>query len=118
LTTHWKVTRPKGSHLRVASCREVDCGQYLRGWETYLPVDDVKNTSFIRRSGMRFREEQDGLLIRFMFESGQTCFHGLLGEHQILVERDPILLRDNQVMAPMEWLDRMNDNLYQIRARN
>jgi hypothetical protein len=34
------------------------------------------------------------------------------------LERDPILSRNSQTMEPMEWLDRMNDDLYQLRARN
>ena len=118
MTTHWRATRPKDTHWREASCREVGCAQYIGGWQTVLPADDMTNISHIRRSGMRFREEQDGQLIRFVFEPGQECFKGRAGEHRTLIERDPVLKRDSQVMEPLEWLDRMNDDLYQIRARH
>ena len=64
---------------------------------------------------MRFKEEQDDQLIRFTFEPGQECFTGRAGGHRVPVERDPILRRDSQIMAPLEWLDRMNDDLYKIR---
>ena len=67
---------------------------------------------------MSFREESEGQLIRFIFEPGQECFKGRAGEHRVLIERDPILQRNNLAMAPLEWLDRMNDDLYQIRIRN
>ena len=87
----------------------------MNGWQTILPVSDAANVGYIRRSGMGFREETEGKLIRFIFEPGQECFTGRAGEHRVPVERDPILRRDSQVMAPLEWLDRMNDDLYKIR---
>jgi hypothetical protein len=118
MTTHWKAARPRDTHWREAYCREVGCGQYLNGWQTVLPANDAANAGYIRRSGMGFREESEGQLIRFIFEPGQECFKGRAGDHRTPVERDPILWRDNLVMAPLEWLDRMNDDLYQIRARN
>ena len=64
---------------------------------------------------MGFREEGQGQLVRFIFEPGQECFKGRAGGHKIPVERDPLLLRNSQVMAPLEWLDRMNDDLYRMR---
>ena len=87
----------------------------MNGWQTILPASDTANVGYIRRSGLGFREETEGQLIRFIFEPGQECFKGRAGEHRVPVERDPILRRDSQVMAPLEWLDRMNDDLYKIR---
>ena len=115
MTTHWKATRPRETHWREASCREVGCGQYLNGWQTVLPANDTANIGYIKRSGMGFGEEVEGQLVRFIFGPGQECFKGRAGGHRIPIERDPILLRDSQVMEPMEWLDRMNDDLYRIR---
>ena len=80
-----------------------------------MPANDAINVGYIRRSGLGFREEIDGQLVRFIFEPGQECFKGRAGEHRVPVERDPILRRDSQIMAPREWLDRMNDDLYKIR---
>ena len=118
MTTHWRAARPKVTHWREVSCREAGCSQYLRGWQTILPASDTANVGYIRRSGMGFREETEGQLVRFTFEPGQECFTGRAGEHRVLIERDPILQRNNLAMAPLEWLDRMNDDLYQIRIRN
>jgi len=87
----------------------------LNGWQTILPASDTANVGYIRRSGLGFREEAEGQLVRFVFEPGQECFKGRAGDHRVPVERDPILRRDSQVMAPLEWLDRMNDDLYKIR---
>ena len=115
MTTHWRATRPKETHWREASCREVGCGQYLNGWQTVLPANDIANVEYIRRSGLGFREEGEGQLVRFIFEPGQECFKGRAGGHRMPVERDPLLLRNSQVMAPLEWLDRMNDDLYRMR---
>jgi hypothetical protein len=68
---------------------------------------------------MRYKEEYDDrYLFRFVFEPGQECFDGQAGGHRMPLERDPILSRNSQTMEPMEWLDRMNDDLYQLRARN
>jgi hypothetical protein len=113
--THWHATKPKDTHWREASCREVDCLQYIGGWETVLPWGDWANIEYIRSLGMRFREELDDQLIRFIFEPGQECFKGQAGGHRTPIERDPIFRRDSQIMAPLEWLDRMNDDLYRIR---
>ena len=115
MTTHWRATRPRETHWREASCREVGCNQYLNGWQTVLPVNDIANVGYIRRSGLGFREEGEGQLVRFIFEPGQECFKGRAGGHRMPVERDPLLRRDSQVMEPLEWLDRMNDDLYRIR---
>jgi hypothetical protein len=115
MTTHWRATRPRETHWREASCREVGCNQYLNGWQTVLSTNDIANVGYIRRSGLGFREEREGQLVRFIFEPGQECFKGRAGGHRTPVERDPLLRRDNQVMAPLEWLDRMNDDLYRIR---
>jgi hypothetical protein len=87
----------------------------LNGWQTILPASDTANVGYIRRSGMGYREETEGQLVRFVFEPGQECFTGRAGEHRVLIERDPILQRNNLAMAPLEWLDRMNDDLYKIR---
>jgi hypothetical protein len=115
MTTHWRATRPQDSHWREASCQEVGCGQYLNGWQTVLPANNFANIDYIKRSGLGFREESEGQLVRFIFESGQECFKGRAGGHRVPVERDPILFRNSRMLAPLEWLDSMNDDLYRIR---
>ena len=115
MMNHWKATRPRATHWREVSCKDVDCLMYINGWETILPWDDIVNIDCIRRSGLAFREERDGQLIRFRFAPGQECFTGRAGEHRVQLEIDPVFRRNNQVMAPLEWMDRMNDNLYYVK---
>ena len=116
MTTHWRATRPKDSHWREVSCREAGCAQYIGGWQTVLSASDTVNIEYIRRSGMRFKEEYDDrYLIRFIFEPGQECFTSQASGHRIPLERDPILRRNTQVMAPLEWMDSMNDDLARIK---
>ena len=118
MTTHWKISRPRDTHWRAASCAEIGCSKYLLGWETVLPADDVSNLAYIRRSGLRFREESDGAVVRFIFEPGQECFHGQANKHRTQLERDPIFKRDNTELEPIQFLDDMNDHLYRIGGRN
>ena len=80
-----------------------------------LSISDAGNIDLIRRSGLRYREEQDAQIVRFVFEPGQECFAGRAGGHRIPIERDPIFQRDRSTMEPLEWMDRMNDSLYRLQ---
>ena len=92
--------------------------KYVLGWETVLPADDISNLEYIRRSGMSFREESDGAVVRFMFAAGQECFTGQANKHRTQLERDPIFKRDSTELEPIQFLDSMNDHLYRIGGRN
>ena len=118
MTTHWWITRPRHTHWREASCAEVACSKYVLGWETILPADDISNLEYIRRSGMSFREESDGAVVRFMFAAGQECFAGQANKHRTQLERDPIFKRDSTELEPIQFLDSMNDHLYRIGGNN
>ena len=118
MTTHWKISRPRDTHWREASCAEIACSKYVLGWETVLPADDVSNLTYIRRSGMSFREESDGAVVRFRFEAGQACFTGPATKHRTQWGRDPIFTRDSTDLEPIQFLDSMNDHLYRIGGRN
>ena len=115
MTSHWKATRPRTTHWREASCKDANCLMYINGWETILSVTDIANINLIRRSGMSYREEQDQQLIRFQFSPGQECFTGQANGHRIAIERDPIFRRNDQIMEPFEWMDKMNDTFYRIQ---
>ena len=111
LLTHYVLNRPR-DHWREVSCLEIGCVNYAAGWKTILPADDIANIEMIRRSNMGFREEREDGLIIFTFTPGQECFTGQGGGHRVAVERDPILTRDNRVMAPLEFMDDWNDHQY------
>ena len=111
LLIHWRLNRPR-HHWREATCEEVGCINYMTGWRTILPVGDMGNIDFIRRSGLDFREEREDGLIVFAFAPGQECFTGQAGEHRVAVGRDPILTKNRRVMEPLEWMDNWNDHQY------
>jgi len=111
LLTHFVLNRPR-DHWREVSCLEIGCVNYAMGWKTILPVDDIANIEMVRRSNMGFREEREDGLVVFVFSPGQECFTGQGGGHRIAVGRDPILMRDNRIMEPLEFMDNWNDHQY------
>ena len=111
LLTHFVLNRPR-DHWREVSCLEIGCVNYAMGWKTILPADDIANIEMVRRSNMGFREEREDGLVVFVFAPGQECFTGQGGGHRIAVGRDPILMRDNRIMEPLEFMDNWNDHQY------
>ena len=111
LLTHYVLNRPR-DHWREVSCLEIGCVNYAMGWKTILPVDDIANIEMVRRSNMGFREEREDGLVVFIFSPGQECFTGQGGGHRVAVGRDPILMRDNRIMEPLEFMDNWNDHQY------
>lgn len=89
----YALVRPQGTHVKTASCVDVDCPQYWHGWVT--EVDETSTLGqmqahYIRSESRRlFVEERtrEGFT-RFTFEAGQVCF----AEHQVAVERDPVFI--------------------------
>lgn len=83
---------PKETHFRPATCEEVDCGNYQRGWVTKIDEATVlgkQQAFYIRQqSGRKFAEDREGELTAFVFEPGQCCF----AEHSVSLEREPIYL--------------------------
>lgn len=96
----YQILAPASTHWRPATCAEVDCAAYLRGWST--TVDETtelgaRQAYYIRRqSGRGFTEQRDtaGLTV-FAFEPGQRCFRA--GEHQVQVRPESYLIR------PGDW---------------
>jgi hypothetical protein len=94
----YEVARPLVSHWRAASCREVDCGAWLRGWQTVIDVSTrarggrpsgAAQANYIRmHSGRKFSVEQHGDLVTFTFPPGQTCFTA----HRLPVHRQPLFV--------------------------
>jgi len=109
----WRISRPAGpDYWKDASCAEVNCKNYVRGWRTILPSTDLGNIEWVRRSGMEFTEEQQDGLIVFHFAPGQQCFDGALGRHRIAHDRDPVMRFNKRIMEPLEYMDHWNDTEY------
>jgi hypothetical protein len=113
---HWRIYRPATSdYWREASCDEVSCRNYLGGWRTIIPIDDIGNIHWVRQSGMDVREEPGDGLITFHFAPGQRCFDGRLGRHRVPLERDPVMALDGIILEPLEYMDQWNDYHYRRR---
>lgn len=113
----YQVLQPRKTHFRPASCAEVDCPNYARGWKTTVDVSTQlgrKQANYIRlHSGRRFTFAQTGDLVAFTFSPGQNCFQ----QHRTSLQRPPLLrikggdYRGNPrniptvTHRPEDWLD-------------
>jgi hypothetical protein len=71
----YEIRSPKSTHFRPATCAEVECPRYMKGWRTIVPADSAA-AGFIRRDKTRrhTEERQPGGLTCFDFGPGQECF--------------------------------------------
>ena len=116
----WRITSPKSTHWREVHCWEVACPHYLLGWKTVLPIRDEANIRYIKSLNLRYREERnDPLLVTFVFEPGQECFKGRLGQHQVPLDRPQhfTLTRhgDRRMMEWERWINDMDRDLRETK---
>jgi hypothetical protein len=90
----FRIVRPRSTHTRAATCEEVGCTAYARGWVSV--IDEAtelgqQQAGYIRhQSGRAFTEARDPAgLTRFTFRAEQRCF----AEHRADLEREPGFLR-------------------------
>lgn len=124
----YRIVSPP-SHLRPATCEEVDCERLAKGWHTYLDVSDPAHAStanWIRlHSGRKYVLEQSGTAVSFFFPPGQQCFIA----HRV-VDRPPLFLvsggdwRGNPRGVPtirhsgvQAWVDDFGENQQAIHDR-
>jgi hypothetical protein len=87
----FQVTSPIATHTRKASCEEVECGAYLRGWKMQIDLQTElgqKQAHYIKHSSGRAYTvdgQQDGL-VTLLFKPNQPCFR----EHRVLIDRPEI----------------------------
>lgn len=116
---HHRATRPLRTHWRPASCDEVDCPPYLKGWVTVVPATSPQAEYIRHLSGRQFKESGDEAgLARFEFEAGQTCFGS--DKHRLPLEKLPIFSltrrHDRRVLEPDEWVESFQETLDRVRA--
>lgn len=87
----FQIEAPKATHSRPATCEEVECGMYLKGWQMKIdistPLGEQQARYIKYSSGRSFRvvEQRDGLVV-LEFRSGQPCF----AEHRVATDLPPI----------------------------
>lgn len=123
----FQILAPTSTHRRKATCAEVDCPQYLKGWRVRLEGLTPELLHTAKNSGRKFTElhvsEEENWLV---FEAGQTCFQSArhtvpLDKQEIFVARDGDF-RGNPTgnvrkhTRPEFWIEEMGENLSQVRA--
>lgn len=105
------IVSPPETHTRKATCKEVECQHYGRGWVTKVDVSTElgqKQANYIRLlSGRTFTHTEVGTLVTFTFPALQDCFT----EHRVSLERPSLfIVRDG------DW--RGNPSGYVRKHRN
>lgn len=135
----YAIRRPVATHTRPATCEEVGCPDFLKGWITRIPagspqVDLVIKAARGEIDGLKrpFRELTGrGYLTNagereFLFESGSPCFRATT--HRIGIDRPEIYLvrggdwRANTGLIrkhtrPEHWVEDMQENLDAVERR-
>lgn len=89
----YQILAPLPTHWRPASCADVDCGAYLRGWRTTVdertPLGQEQAAYIRRHAGRRYVEERTETgLTAFTFEAGQMCFAA--ADHRVPLGREQV----------------------------
>lgn len=93
----FEIRAPIATHWRAATCAEVDCQHYLRGWATTV-LADSDDERLIKRSGRKTLavERQPGGFVRYVFGPGQECFGA--SRHRVRIDKPELFL-----LAEGDW---------------
>jgi len=87
----YQITSPLSTHWRPATCAEVDCPEYLKGWRVRIEGLPPEMVHTARTSGRKYTEldvnESEHWLV---FEAGQPCFRAAL--HRALLDKQEIFI--------------------------
>lgn len=87
----FQILAPASTHRRKATCKEVDCPQYLNGWRVRVESLDGPMLHVARTSGRKFTElhvaEGENWLV---FEAGQPCFRA--GQHSVPLDKQELFI--------------------------
>jgi hypothetical protein len=120
---------PVETHMRPATCEEIDCTAHANGWITRLneAMEEQARLAHMIRYELRrqFVESRspEGLT-EFIFPPGQRCFRA----HRVPLDREPIcLVREGDYRgnprqiepvrhsSPAAWRDHLGEHLDTIR---
>lgn len=89
----YRILNPTDTHFRRATCAEVGCAHYLKGWRVRIDTLPPELVHAARTSGRRHEEltvaEGETYLV---FEAGQPCFKA--ATHRTNVGRTPLYVVD------------------------
>lgn len=83
----YSIASPLATHFRPATCQEVDCANYAKGWLTRLDTADPKQAGLANdirmKLGRKFMAVERGTVVEFTFPPGQQCF----AQHRVPLDR-------------------------------
>jgi hypothetical protein len=88
---------PLSTHWRKATCEEVDCPQFVQGWDTVVDTSTElgrKQYDYCHGDRTRsFTETKEGFtLVRFHYGPGNKPFAGPRHDHRTRIERPPLFI--------------------------
>ena len=122
--TNYQTTWTRDAHFRIATCKEMECAHYTKGWITKAPIGSPED-DYIKSDKSRkwIAVKVDKAEIHYFFEAGQKCFR----LHRVKVEKAPFFTVDQPgretarlFRANMdfdEWTDRFNEQSYRSTRR-
>lgn len=87
----FQVTSPLSTHTRPATCEEVECQAYAKGWRMKVDLGTdlgKRQAHYIKNlSGRSYKKiGAVGTLVELEFAANQPCF----GEHRVSLERPEV----------------------------
>lgn len=122
----FRIAMPLATHYERATCADVDCPQYLAGWETIIPAGSEAERFLrtqaitgmvdgIRRYVSNEERTPDGM-VKFTFPAGQPCFKQ--SQHRQPTGRDPLFYHDTArrslQLRPVEFNEEFNEQAYRV----
>lgn len=127
----FQVVAPVSTHTRIATCEEVECAQYARGWrmkidlETRLGQDQAHYIKYTSGRSYKVVGRADGL-VELEFKAGQPCFQ----EHRVRTDRPEVYrvkggdYRGNPLRTPTRvhtkpelWLEEFQENQDRLKTQ-
>jgi hypothetical protein len=127
----FQVTAPKSTHTRKASCEEVECPQYARGWRMRIDLNTdlgQEQAYYIKhQSGRSYKviSQKDGM-VELEFRGGQPCFQ----DHRVRNSLPEIYrvkggdFRGNPLRTPVRthkkpefWVEEFAENQDRLKTR-
>lgn len=135
----YRISKPVATHTRPATCAEVDCPDFVNGWDTILPASHPMVLA-LRRAAISAVDLGDGVrrkcvvvvslsnerTVTFRFEAGQPCFRA--STHRVSLDRpENYLVRGGDWRGstglirkhdrPEHWVEDMSETLAQVERR-
>jgi hypothetical protein len=87
----YQIVSPLSTHWRPATCAEIDCPDFLKGWRLRVEGLPPEMLQAAKTCGRKFTEldvtENEHWLV---FESGQPCFRA--AQHRALLDKQEIFI--------------------------